>query len=156
IRVPIVVVGARTDVPGLPGDEPFVVLVREQLGLPAGRELPTTDLFLDTAGGISRELRDAITAVAPGSSISNEADEAARLRDEPAVGALRTGIAASILVAAAYASLATVVALILGGSARGPENVHLRALGADRRQFVGLVIFEHMPLVLVSVVAGVG
>jgi len=58
-------------------------------------------------------------------------------------------------VAAAYAALAVIAALILAGAARATEVAHLRLLGLTRRQVLALVVAEHGPMVLVSFGAGV-
>jgi len=76
------------------------------------------------------------------------------LRARPLVAAVQAGFAAALLIALAYAALAVVIALLLSGSARARETAHLRTMGIGRRQVTLLAIFEHAPLVLVAVIAG--
>lgn len=155
LRLQVHVVGTPATFPGLAGQDRFVIVVREQLGLAPSRQLPTTDLFLDAPGGPADGLRAAAAAAAPGSTLTSQVDTADALRHEPSIAALSAGILVAVVVAAGYAALAIVVALALSGAARGTETAHLRALGTSRRQVLELVVVEHLPTVAVSVAAGV-
>lgn len=67
---------------------------------------------------------------------------------------LVAGVEAAALGAFAYAALAVWAALALAGAARAIEVAHLRALGLNRREAIGLVVVEHGPIVFVAFVAG--
>ena len=82
------------------------------------------------------------------------AERTAELRGSPLIDAVRIGIAAAAIIAAAYAALAVAAALALAGLGRAVEVAHLRTIGLSRREAFGLVVAEHGPTVLVAFGAG--
>lgn len=167
LRRQIEAVETRDTFPGLPDTDPFVVVVRDQLGLDPAHALPTTDLFLRRAaaggagGGFGADsslgqLRAALAAASPGVVLTSADDLAASLRDDPSVASARLGIAVACALAAAYAALAVLLSLALTGASRTIETAYLRALGVSRREIVALVVVEHVPTIILGVAAGVG
>ena len=170
LRRQVEVAEARAGFPGLSDADPFLVIVRDQLGSDAARSLATTDLFLRTAAGSQpgsspgfgpaagslEGLRAALTAASPGVVVTAADGLAATLRGDPSVATARLGIAVACALAAAYAGLAILLSLALTGAARAGETAYLRALGLSRRQVAALVVVEHVPTIILAVAAGVG
>ena len=163
----IEVIATRLAFPGLPDADPFVIVVRDQLGLDQAHALTTTDLFLRTAstlgagptptsdGSLGR-LQAVLAAASPGVMLTSADDLADSLRADPAVASARLGIAVACVLAAVYVALAVLLSLALTGAARVTETAYLRALGVSRRQIVALVVVEHVPTIILAVAAGVG
>lgn len=167
LRREIEVVEARDTFPGLPDTDPFVVIVRDQLGLDPAHALANTDLFLRSAAagasGLSGSadsslgrLQAALAAASPGVVLTSANDLTATLRGDPSVASARLGIAVACALAGAYAALAVLLSLALTGASRVTETAYLRALGVSRRQVVALVVVEHVPTIILAVAAGVG
>jgi putative ABC transport system permease protein len=78
------------------------------------------------------------------------------LHAAPLIAAVGRGFNLGLLVAALYAGLAVVVALILTFAARARDLTFLRTLGLSGRQSLGLTIVEHLPSVVLAVAAGIG
>ena len=60
------------------------------------------------------------------------------------------------LVAIGFAALASIVAMLLSGSARARETAQLRTLGLGRAQVLWLTFLEHGPMVAIALLAGAG
>ncbi|HZB33788.1 MAG TPA: hypothetical protein VE465_26750 [Streptosporangiaceae bacterium] len=77
-----------------------------------------------------------------------------RLTGAPMVGLMRTAFGVGALVVAGYATLAIVLALIIGSSGRGQTVSYLRTLGLSRGQARRLAITEVGPALACAAVAG--
>jgi len=136
------------------GSGNFMVVPRGLLG-PALNDRPfdPTSLFVRAPATARQGIVDAVGAEG-GIDVVSQSATLDELRERPLVAAVQAGFAAALLIALAYAALAVVIALLLSGSARARETAHLRTMGIGRRQVTLLAIFEHAPLVLVAVIAG--
>ena len=136
------------------GSGTFMVVPRGLLG-PAlnDRPLDATSLFVRAPAASRQAIVDAV-GEGGGIDVVSQSATLGELRERPLVDAVQVGFAAALLIALAYAALAVVIALLLSGSARARETAHLRTMGIGGRQVTLLAIFEHTPLVLVAVVAG--
>ena len=145
----------RDRFPSIPIGEDFVVISRPQYRA-AIAEAPTgtRELYLRAPADAVTELRDAVGVVAPNVPVRSRFEETEALRGSPVVRSLSTGVAVAAAVAALYAALAVGAALALSGAARALETAHLRVFGLSRRQEVGLVVGEHLPNVVLALLAG--
>jgi putative ABC transport system permease protein len=136
------------------GSGNFMVVPRGLLG-PAlnDRPLEPTSIFVRAPASAHEAIVDAV-GPETGIDVISQSTTLTALRERPLVDAVQAGFAAALFIAIAYAALAVIVALLLSGSARASETAHLRTMGIGRRQVTLLAIFEHTPLVLVAVVAG--
>lgn len=145
----------RSELPTLPAERAFVVVPRAWLeaAMPDRRFAPTS-LFVrapaDSAG--------ALRAIADGAGVTFESQDArlGRFRDRPLVGAVGAGFSLALLVAIGFAALASIVAMLLSGSARARETAQLRTLGLGRAQVLWLTFLEHGPMVAIALLAGAG
>ncbi|MEO8208758.1 MAG: ABC transporter permease, partial [Chloroflexota bacterium] len=76
------------------------------------------------------------------------------LHDAPLVAAVSGGFLLSLVVAAVYAALAVVAAVILDAQRRSREIGQLRTLGATDRQVTGLTLIQHGLPTLVALLIG--
>jgi putative ABC transport system permease protein len=136
------------------GSGTFMIVPRGLLDPALGdRPLEPTSIFVRAPASAHQALVDA-AGTNTGTEVRSQATTLDELRERPLVDAVRSGFAGALVIALGYAALAVVIALLLSGSARAHETAHLRTLGIGRRQVTLLAIFEHAPLVLVAVVAG--
>jgi putative ABC transport system permease protein len=150
------VVGTANTFPGIAPGEAFVVVDRHHLAdALGGRSLPTSHVLLRAAPHLSADLRRAAQAVEPALVVLSRADEAERVRAAPAMGALRTLMAAGGLLAIGYAAVAAAAALALNGAAQRDEIAHLRAMGLSRRGPAWLSLVEYGPTAIVGYIAGI-
>ena len=157
VNVPAEVALERDSFPSLAVGSSFIVVSRAQLEATlSGTKLPTRIWFLTAPPDAASAIRAVLAAQAPGVTLTSLAETTAALRQRPLVQGVAGGITGAALVAAAYAALAVIAALILTGAARAAEVAHLRLLGLTRRQVLGLVIAEHGPTVLAAFAAGTG
>jgi putative ABC transport system permease protein len=157
VDVPVQVALERDSFPTLAARSSFIVISRPQLEAAlSGTQLPTRIWFLTAPPEAAPALRATLAAQAPGVALTSLAETTAALSQRPIVQGVAGGIISAALVAAAYAALAVIAALILTGAARAAEVARLRLLGLTRRQVLGLVVAEHGPTVLASFAAGTG
>ncbi|HEX5041219.1 MAG TPA: ABC transporter permease, partial [Candidatus Limnocylindria bacterium] len=136
------------------GSGSFMIVPRGVLGSALGdRPLEPTSLFVRAPASAHDAIVDAVGA-GTGIDVVSQSTTLAELRERPLVDAVQAGFTAALIIALGYAALAVIIALLLSGSARARETAHLRTLGIGRRQVTLLAIFEHAPLVLVAVIAG--
>ena len=135
---------------------PWVMIDRAALpahsGLPAQ---PLTMLLAVRPGTDDAKLLAAVTRVAGGSAIVQDADRAIAQSD---AAPIVTGFQAMTEVAIALSALMAIAALLLtlvaGTTARVILFARLRALGFSRRQSGGLVAWEVGPMVGLGVIVG--
>jgi putative ABC transport system permease protein len=139
---PAATVGAFPSVSG-----PFVVVPYRSLGVDA---LPST-FFVRGTGLDPGRLRRATGGDA---SVTTRAGVRDRLTGDPMVAMVRAAFGYGMLVVAGYATLAILLALIIGSSARGQTVSYLRTLGLSRGQARRLAIIELGPALLCAAVAG--
>ncbi len=142
--------------PSIAPGQPFVVISRQQLNSLAnvGQFRDTTSYLLRASDAAWPDLRAALRVAAPVATLQSRAERAASIRSSPIVRSLVAGVAASSVVAFAYAALAVAAGLALVAAARSVEVAHLRALGLTRREVFALNIVEHGPTILVAAVIG--
>src|SRR3990170_701690 len=149
------VVELRDEIPAQPAGDEFVVVPRALLAAALiDRPLASTSLFVRAPASAADPLRDAATAAGVNARVESQSSRLATLRGRPLVEAVGIGFALALAVAVAYAALAVITSLLMSGVARARETAHLRTLGIDPWQIVGLTIVEHGPPVAVAVVAG--
>jgi hypothetical protein len=86
--------------------------------------------------------------------VTTQAAAHERLTGTPMIDLVRTAFRFGTLVVVGYATLAILLALILGSGARGQVVTYLRALGLSRAQARRLAIVELAPVLLCAAVAG--
>jgi putative ABC transport system permease protein len=150
-----VAIGMIDGFPSMPLDRRFTIISLDQLrASDPDATVPVTTAFIrgptDDAA-----LRRAVAVESPGLVVRGAEAVADRIRTTPGTIALTRGVAAAVVVSAAYAALAVTAALALAGAARATEIAHLRTLGLRRRQVAWLAVVEHGPIVLVAAVLGI-
>lgn len=150
------VVEVRDEFPSLAGVDRFAIVALDQLRaeIPGGSFDPNI-AYVRAPASAAAALRDALAAPVPHVAVESRAEETARLRSAPTVGAVFLGIGLAALAAALYAALAVSAVLALSGAARATEVAQLRTLGLSGRQSVWLIVAEHGPIVAVAFVVGV-
>jgi ABC-type lipoprotein release transport system permease subunit len=93
--------------------------------------------------------------VLPATRVTGRLEMLEELRTAPLVRGVGTGFVMAVLVAIAYAALATTAALVLVAAVRSRETAHLRTLGMTPRALVALAAIEHGPAVVAATVIGV-
>jgi putative ABC transport system permease protein len=151
------VVDIRDSFPAVAPTTPWVVVPLDALraAIP-GRAFGASVMLLRAPGADPEDLRDSVAAVAPSAHLTAQGERLADLRSSPLVRAVGAGFVLAVVVAMAYAALATTVALVLIAAVRVRETAHLRTLGLSRRAIVELAIVEHGPAVLVAIAVGIG
>lgn len=132
----------------------FAVVARDQL-VAAGVDPRVTTIFARAPIQNAAALRAEIPNATPGVLLISRAEQSAGIRDSPVARAVSTGAGLALAAAAAYAALAVASALAIAGAARAVEVVHLRLLGLNRRQALGLALVEHGPTVAIAFAVGV-
>jgi hypothetical protein len=140
--------------PSLPAGDPFVVVALPDLEQAVARPLPPSLLYVRAPDGGLATLERDLAAALPGATIGSRTALQAALDGAPLVRAVSVGLALAAVTAVAYAALGVIAALALAGAARAAETAHLRALGLGRRQRLGLVLLEQVPIVVVASVGG--
>ncbi|MBO0684582.1 MAG: FtsX-like permease family protein [Candidatus Dormibacteraeota bacterium] len=154
----LVVKEVRDSFAGLPAGHPFVVMSLAALQAAEPDDPPVrTQLYLRAPAGAQDAIQTALQKqYGTGAVLSSRAQDYSQVHDSPlvsgAVGAFQAGVA----VAGVYSALAVVVALALGGRARGRDLGYLRTLGLSRRQVAGLIAVEQVPPAVVALLVGVG
>ncbi|MFE1646421.1 hypothetical protein ACFM35_12650 [Microbacterium sp. P01] len=115
-------------------------------------------VLVDVATSASaEEIAEAARAVAgPEASTTTPTDVRDRLRDDPALIAVETGLVASVIAVALLLGFAVGMTLVLGAAARGRMLALLGALGYPRRRELPLVAWEVGPALLLALPVGVG
>lgn len=163
------IVEVRSQFAGLPRGEPFLVTSLEavQAAIESGSLRPTT-LYLaaDVEGAVleaalrdqylAPELTEVILAPLFSLEIFSRAELYAMLAEAPLVTGIADGSRASVALAALYASIAAIAALVLSAQLRARDLGYLRTLGLSTRQALGLAIVELLPGVLIASILGVG
>jgi putative ABC transport system permease protein len=147
-QIPDLAVRAAGTIDGFSGvDGPLVIVPYRALGADA---VPTAFFVsgadLDVAGLRRAAGGDAV--------VTTRAGVYDRLTGAPMVTLVRTAFGYSILVVAGYATLAILLALIIGSGGRGQTVSYLRTLGLSRGQARRLAITEVGPALLCAAVAG--
>lgn len=150
------VVEVRETWPGMAANQAYVIASRDQVrALRGGAGLRTsTAEYLRAPAEAAAGIREAVEDAAPDATVASRAERVASIEESPMTRGLVAGVEAAALGAFAYAALAVWAALALAGAARAIEVAHLRALGLNRREAIGLVVVEHGPIVFVAFVAG--
>jgi putative ABC transport system permease protein len=131
--------------PGVGGA--FVVVPYRSLGADA---VPTAFFVRGTHPDVAGLRR----AAAGDAVVTTRAAVHDRLTGAPLVALMRTAFGYGALVVAGYATLAILLALIIGSSARGQTVSYLRMLGLSRGQARRLAVAEVGPALLCAAVVG--
>lgn len=166
------VVASRPTHPGLSGNAPFVITrwdaMEAAINAQHARPLLPTTIYL---GGENVENEAIQTAIAEqalsetlsgfgrdsvlGISIESRQDFLTELRDAPLARGLTNSFRLSVALAAIYAGLVVIVALVLTARERSRDLGYLRTLGLDSRQALGMTLTETIPGVLLACGLGV-
>jgi putative ABC transport system permease protein len=148
---------ARDTMPGIPPGSSFVVVSFDQLqATRPSRPLDVTNLFVRAEPSAEAALRATLVTGPSPAHLTSQASVLEALHAAPLIAAVGRAFNLGLLVAALYAGLAVVAALILTFAARARDLTFLRTLGLSGRQSLGLTIVEHLPSVVLAVAAGIG
>ena len=155
--VVIRVVGVLDGVPGLVDQPRQLVLPLDGMraALPE-RTLPAEQLLVRLGPATEDAVDAAAAADATVLDVEHRSTRAAALAGAPLVTTIRGGIALALGIAILYAALALAAGLVLAVAARRRQLTILRTLGLARADVGRLVVLEHLPLVLLAVVGGLG
>jgi hypothetical protein len=143
--LPVRPAGTIDAFPAVGGD--FAIVPYRSLGPDA---VPTTFFVRGTNVDPDRLRR----AAGDDAVVTTRAGVQDRLTGGPMVTVVRTSFGYGALVVAGYATLAILLALIIGSSARGQTVSYLRTLGLSRSQARRLAVAEVGPALLCAAVAG--
>jgi putative ABC transport system permease protein len=150
------VVAIRDSFPGIDPAATWLVLPLEALRAQVGdRAFTASVIFLRAPGASADSVQAAMDEVLPATQVTGREEELAELRSGPLVRGVGIGFVIAVLVAIAYAALATTAALVLVAAVRSRETAHLRTLGMTPRSLVALAAIEHGPAVVAATVIGV-
>jgi ABC-type lipoprotein release transport system permease subunit len=93
--------------------------------------------------------------VLPATNVTGRVELLEELQAGPLVRGVGTGFVIAVVVAVAYAALATTAAMTLIAAVRSRETAHLRTLGMTPRGLVALSAIEHGPAVVAATIIGV-
>ncbi|HEU5159991.1 MAG TPA: FtsX-like permease family protein [Streptosporangiaceae bacterium] len=139
--------GTADAFPAAGAGDAFVVVPYRSLGA----EATPTMFFVRGTGMDPAGLRRAAGADAV---VTTRAVVYDRLTGTPMAALVRTAFGYGTLVVAGYATLAILLALIIGSGPRGQTVSYLRTLGLTRRQARRLAVAEVAPALLCAAVAG--
>jgi len=166
------VVATRPDHPGLRSDAPFVVVRWEALAAAIDAQharplLPTT-IYLSGQGVENDAIQTEIAAQSLNPALADLGRDRrlgvafvsrqqylSGLRDAPLARGLTNSFRLSVVLAAIYAGLVVIVALVLTARERSRDLGYLRTLGLDSRQALGMTLTETVPGVLLACGLGV-
>ena len=150
------VVEIRETFPGVAADGAWLVVPLESLRSAIGdRAFPTSEIFLRAPGATAASVQAAMDEVLPATTVTGRSEALEELRAGPLVRGVGTGFVLAVVIAIAYAALATTAALVLVAAVRSRETAHLRTLGMTPRSLLALSVIEHGPAVLTATVIGV-
>jgi putative ABC transport system permease protein len=150
------VIEVRDRFPGVDPALPWLVAPLEALRaeIPSRSFSPST-IFIRAPALGAAELQASVEEVFPGTRVIGRAEVLDELRADPLVRGVGTGFVLALLVAIAYAALATTAALVMVAAVRARETAHLRTLGVTPRGLLALALVEHGPAVVAATVVGV-
>ena len=162
-----VVVEHRSTPRSVPGVTRDWVLADSRFASELGREGIVADLLLiavDDADAVDRIAasaeRTVIDALSEQARATVTVTTARGVLDDARSSPVIAGIEGALPIAAGAALLLTLLALALATLAAGAARSHLvgvlRVIGADRRQQRGILVWESAPVVIVSILVGVG
>jgi hypothetical protein len=156
--IPIRVVALTDSFPLAEPEQRFLIVSRPQLAsaVPAAATPPNA-FFIDAPASAGAAIAAALAAAPdtdPEITVVSRAEFAANVASTPVARAVSLGLAASAIVAAAYAALAIAAALVLSSSEQRTETAYLRILGLTRGQRLRLIFTEHVPAAIVAGLAG--
>ncbi len=151
------VAAVRDHLPGIESGTPFVLASFDQLQASRPtRPVRVTAQFVRGPASAEAALRAAANVAVPGARIASQAGALAQLAGSPLIGGVADGFRIGLLLAAIYSALAVIVAVTLTAVARARDLAFLRTLGLSGPQSLGMTVVEHVPGVLLALVAGVG
>ncbi len=158
LQFPFRVAGVIPDVPGMAlGTQFGIVSMSQMQALRPTVPLTPSIVFVRAPASAADGIAAAAATVMPaGALIDSRSAETAGIQESPAARTIAAGLAWATAVTFLYAVLALGAALALSGASRATEVAHLRTLGLNERQVVGLVIVEHGPVVVTAVGVGLG
>jgi putative ABC transport system permease protein len=155
-EVSFVVSQVRDDFITLPKQEPFVVATLPSLqAVFADRPLRATNLFLRAPASSGAAIDAILSQQSSATRLVSRADEYAKVHDAPLISGTARGFQIGVLLAAAYSTLAIVIALALTARTRARDLAFLRTLGLSEPQAIGLVAVELGPPIAVALAVGV-
>ncbi|ACQ79813.1 protein of unknown function DUF214 [Beutenbergia cavernae DSM 12333] len=154
--VPLDVVATAPDAVGITNAPTWLLADRALLSevTNAGLAPRLVLVSLDDGADPASVEEQVLALVAPTAVATMPADSLADFDTSPVVSGMRTGLALTIAIAGVLAALACVLTLAIAAPARTRLVAVLRTLGLRPREEVGLVLWEIVPLLAVSVVAG--
>ena len=150
------IVEVRESFPGVEASAAWLVVPLHSLRTEVpDRAFTPSVVFLRAPDGSRDEVQLAIDAVLPATPVESRAEALDALRAGPLVRGVGIGFVLAVIVAVAYAALATTAALVLVAAVRSRETAHLGTLGMTPRGLLALALVEHGPAVLAATIIGV-
>lgn len=149
------VAGRVSAVPGVTGDEPFVLVDADAFRSAVGRSLLRAQTVLVTGSPDVEEVEDVVHQAWPTAVVESGTRTAQSLLAEPVANRTLAVARASVAGSALVAVLAGFLAVALGGPLRRRTRAVLHALGAGPRQARGVSALEVLPATAAAAAAGV-
>lgn len=150
------VAAIRDSFPGIDPGATWLVLPLEALRAQVGdRAFAASVIFLRAPGASADSVQAAMDEILPATEVTGRAEALTELHAGPLVRGVGIGFVIAVMVAIAYAALATTAAHVLVAAVRSRETAHLRTLGMTPRSLVALAAIEHGPAVVAATIIGV-
>jgi putative ABC transport system permease protein len=116
----------------------------------------TPDLILLTTdpGADPAAVGHDIQRIQPAATVVDIATETSAIRANPATAGMRTALIATAVAGIVLAALAVFVGSLSASASRSRSVAVLRTMGLSPRQTTGVVVWETLPIVLISLVVG--
>ncbi len=154
-QIHFIVSGVRADFPGVSGTDPTIVASLPQVSSTLGFDVREGDIFVRGDASAADELRSLALEVGNTRLLSAEELIEERLGDSFARTAA-TALRGAVVVAALIVLVAATTVIFHLSTESRNDNLVLRALGMSAKQRYQLAAIEYIPMVVLSMVAGVG
>jgi putative ABC transport system permease protein len=150
------VIEVRDQFPGVDPNLPWLVVPLDAMRAEIqSRSFSPSVVFVRAPALAAADLQASVEVILPGTRVTGRTEVLEELRADPLVRGVGTGFVLALLVAIAYAALATTAALVLVAAVRARETAHLRTLGVTPRGLLALALIEHGPAILAATLIGV-
>ncbi|HUG14815.1 MAG TPA: FtsX-like permease family protein [Thermomicrobiales bacterium] len=155
-KIPMVVQGPGLTPPGIAGGALYAIVSRADIARAdaAFAEQRPTHIYARVGDDAEGAIAAALGGHDDATRIVSRAGLYEQSRASPLTGGVATGFQLTLAVAAAFAALSSIAALVLSARQRGRDLGFLRTLGMSQGQALRMVLAEHVPLVLAATLIG--
>nr|MBA3587978.1 FtsX-like permease family protein [Chloroflexota bacterium] len=155
-EVTLRVVDIRNSFPAVDPGAAWVVIPLDALRAAIDdRAFTAAVIFLRAPGASATAVQEAMDEVLPATQVTGRDEVLEALRGGPLVRGVGAGFVFAVVIAIAYAALATTAALVLVAAVRSRETAHLRTMGMTSSDLLALSAIEHGPAVVTATIIGV-